>query len=94
MGWQVSPFPFELCKADFAISVTACLAFWRELAFKAAAVWAAIQAGAFSQGKKPMNDPEPAKSSMRGIAGGRATAAMNAARTECRRGHPLTPGNT
>ena len=27
--------------ADFAIGVTACLAFWRELAFKAAAVCAA-----------------------------------------------------
>jgi hypothetical protein len=40
-GWQVSPFQFEVGMADLAIGVTACLAFWRELAFKAAAVSAA-----------------------------------------------------
>jgi hypothetical protein len=37
----VSPFQFEVGMADFAIGVTACLAFWRELAFKTAAVCAA-----------------------------------------------------
>jgi hypothetical protein len=41
IGWQVSPFQFEVGMADFAIGVTACLSFWRELAFKAAAVCAA-----------------------------------------------------
>jgi hypothetical protein len=39
--WQVSPFQFEVGMADFAIGVTACLAFWRDLGFKAAAVCAA-----------------------------------------------------
>jgi hypothetical protein len=38
IGWQVSPFQFEVGMADLAIGVTACLAFWRDLAFKAAAV--------------------------------------------------------
>jgi hypothetical protein len=41
IGWQVSPFQFEVGMADFAIGVTACLAFWRDLSFKAAAVCAA-----------------------------------------------------
>jgi hypothetical protein len=41
IGWQVSPFQFEVGMADLAIGVTACLAFWRDLAFKAAAVCAA-----------------------------------------------------
>jgi disulfide bond formation protein DsbB len=41
IGWQVGPFEFEVGMADFAIGVTACLAFWRELAFKAVAVCAA-----------------------------------------------------
>jgi hypothetical protein len=41
IGWQVSPFQFEVGMADFAIGVTACIAFWRDLAFKAAAVCAA-----------------------------------------------------
>jgi hypothetical protein len=41
IGWQVSPFQFEVGMADFAIGVTACLAFRRPLAFKAAAVCAA-----------------------------------------------------
>src|SRR5271168_3067199 len=41
IGWQTSPFQFEVGMADFAIGVTACLAFWRDLAFKAAAVCAA-----------------------------------------------------
>lgn len=38
IGWQVSPFQFEVGVADLAIGVTACLSFWRDLAFKAAAV--------------------------------------------------------
>ena len=41
IGWQVSPFQFEVGMADLAIGVTACLAFWRDLSFKAAAVCAA-----------------------------------------------------
>jgi hypothetical protein len=41
IGWQVSPFQFEVGMADFAIGVTACIAFWQNLAFKAAAVSAA-----------------------------------------------------
>jgi hypothetical protein len=38
IGWQVSPFQFEVGMADLAIGVTACIAFWRDLSFKAAAV--------------------------------------------------------
>lgn len=38
IGWQVSPFQFEVGMADLAIGVTACIAFWQDLAFKAAAV--------------------------------------------------------
>jgi len=41
IGWQVSPFQFEVGMADLAIGVTACIAFWRDLNFKAAAVSAA-----------------------------------------------------
>ena len=41
IGWQTSPFQFEVGMADLAIGVTACLAFWRPLPFKAAAVCAA-----------------------------------------------------
>jgi hypothetical protein len=41
IGWQVSPFQFEVGMADLAIGVTACIAFWRDLGFKAAAVCAA-----------------------------------------------------
>jgi hypothetical protein len=41
IGWQVSPFQFEVGMADLAIGVTACIASWRDLAFKAAAVSAA-----------------------------------------------------
>jgi hypothetical protein len=41
IGWQVSPFQFEVGMADLAIGATACLAFWRDLAFKAASVCAA-----------------------------------------------------
>lgn len=38
IGWEVSPFQYEVGMADFAIGVTACLAFWRPWEFKAAAV--------------------------------------------------------
>ena len=38
IGWEVSPFQFEVGMADLAIGVTACISFWRDLNFKAAAV--------------------------------------------------------
>lgn len=38
IGWQVSPFQFEVGMADLAVGVTAFIAFWRDLSFKAAAV--------------------------------------------------------
>jgi hypothetical protein len=38
IGWQVSPFQFEVGMADLAIGVTACVAFWRDLSFKTGAV--------------------------------------------------------
>ncbi|MET0675524.1 MAG: DUF6790 family protein [Bradyrhizobium sp.] len=38
IGWQVSPFQFEVGMADLAIGVTACIAYWRDLSFKAATV--------------------------------------------------------
>jgi hypothetical protein len=41
IGWQVSPFQFEVGMADLAIGVTGCLAFWGNWGFKAAAVSAA-----------------------------------------------------
>jgi len=41
IGWQASPFQFEVDMADLAIGATACVAFWRDLSFKAAAVCAA-----------------------------------------------------
>src|SRR5271154_808908 len=41
IGWQVSPLQFEVGMADLAIGMTACIAFWRDLSFKAAAVCAA-----------------------------------------------------
>jgi hypothetical protein len=41
IGWQVSPFQFEVGMADLAIGVTACIAFWRDLNFQAATVSAA-----------------------------------------------------
>jgi hypothetical protein len=41
IGWAPSPFQFEVGMADLAIGVTACISFWRSLAFKAAAVCAA-----------------------------------------------------
>src|SRR6201996_2151736 len=39
IGWQVSPFQFEVGLADLAIGATACVAFWQDLSFKAAAVF-------------------------------------------------------
>jgi hypothetical protein len=41
IGWQVSPFQFEVGMADLAIGATACIAFWCDLGFQAAAVSAA-----------------------------------------------------
>ena len=38
IGWQPSPFQFEVGMADLAIGATACLSFWRDLSFKAAVV--------------------------------------------------------
>jgi hypothetical protein len=38
IGWQVSPFQFEVGMADLGIGLTAVIAFWRSLEFKAAAV--------------------------------------------------------
>jgi hypothetical protein len=39
IGWQVSPFQFEIGVADIAIGVTAIASFWRSLPFKAATVF-------------------------------------------------------
>jgi hypothetical protein len=41
IGWQPSPFQFEVGIADLAFGVTAVVSFWRGLAFKAAVVWVA-----------------------------------------------------
>ena len=41
IGWDVSPFQLEVGMADLAIGATACIAFWGDLNFKAAAVSAA-----------------------------------------------------
>jgi hypothetical protein len=40
IGWEVSPFQFEVGTADLAIGATACVSFWRSLEFKTAAVMA------------------------------------------------------
>jgi hypothetical protein len=40
IGWEVSPFQFEVGLADLAIGATACASFWRSLDFKAATVMA------------------------------------------------------
>jgi hypothetical protein len=37
IGWEVSPFQFEVGMADLAIGATTCIAFWRDVGFKAAA---------------------------------------------------------
>ena len=41
IGWQASPFQFEVGMADLAIGITAVISFWRSLDFKEAALWAA-----------------------------------------------------
>lgn len=41
IGWQTSPFQFEVGMADLAIGVTACLAFRASLGFKGGATTAA-----------------------------------------------------
>jgi hypothetical protein len=38
IGWDPSPFEFEIGAADFALGVIATLSFWRSLDFKAAVV--------------------------------------------------------
>ena len=38
IGWEVSPFQFEIGVADIAIGVTAIASFWRSATFKAATV--------------------------------------------------------
>ena len=38
IGWEPSPFQFEVGMADLAIGATACISFWRSLDFKAAVV--------------------------------------------------------
>ena len=38
IGWQVSPFEFEIGVADIAIGITAVIAFWQGFAFRAAVV--------------------------------------------------------
>lgn len=38
IGWQVSPFQFEVGMADISLGVIALVAFWQPLAFKAAVV--------------------------------------------------------
>jgi len=39
IGWQPSPFQFEVGMADLAMGVVACIAFRSSLSFKGAAVW-------------------------------------------------------
>ncbi len=41
IGWEVSPFQYEVGVADLAVGITAFLAFWRPWEFRAAAVCAA-----------------------------------------------------
>jgi hypothetical protein len=38
IGWQVSPFQFEIGVADTALGITAVVSFWRSLDFRAAVV--------------------------------------------------------
>lgn len=38
IGWQVSPFQYEIGVADIAIGITAIISFWRSLGFKSAVV--------------------------------------------------------
>ena len=41
IGWEVSPFQYEVGMSDLAIGITAIIAFWRAWEFRAAAVCAA-----------------------------------------------------
>lgn len=41
IGWGASPFQYEVGVADIAFGATACLAFWRNVDFKTAAVMVA-----------------------------------------------------
>jgi hypothetical protein len=43
IGWNVSPFQYEVGMADLAVGTTGILAFWRSWEFRAAAVCAASQ---------------------------------------------------
>jgi hypothetical protein len=45
IGWDVSPFQFEIGVADIAIGLTAIASFWRSLPFKAAAIRDGVYAG-------------------------------------------------
>ena len=38
IGWEPSPFQFEVGMADLAMGIAACISFWRSLDFKAAVV--------------------------------------------------------
>ena len=38
IGWEPSPFQFEVGMADLAMGMAACISFWRSLDFKAAVV--------------------------------------------------------
>jgi hypothetical protein len=38
IGWEPSPFQFEVGMADLALGIAACISFWRSLDFKAAVV--------------------------------------------------------
>lgn len=42
IGWQTSPFQFEIGVADLSIGAVAVLSFWRSLSFKAAVVFYVI----------------------------------------------------
>ncbi len=51
IGWQQSPFEFEIGVADIALGVIAVLAFWRSLAFQSAvAIYAIVFYGGVSIG--------------------------------------------
>ncbi len=42
IGWQVSPFQFEIGVADLAIGITAIVSFWRSFDFKTAVIVYAV----------------------------------------------------
>src|SRR5579875_1989613 len=99
IGWQTSPFQFEVGVADLAIGVTACLAFRRDLGFKAAAV---IVASVFLRGaagealarppSRIKRKPPPAPAGLDAAgAGGRALSAPAQTR---RRRHDMLAAST